>query len=51
MVAALRSALGDERFEELRAEGARLTLDQVLARVLDGDGGVEKGVHERVEKC
>jgi predicted ATPase/DNA-binding SARP family transcriptional activator len=51
VVAALRSALGDERFEELRAEGAQLTLDQVLARVLDGDGGVEEAVHEPVEKC
>nr|WP_300050859.1 BTAD domain-containing putative transcriptional regulator [uncultured Nocardioides sp.] len=51
VVAALRSALGDERFEELRAEGAQLTLDQVLARVLDGDGGVEEPVHERVENC
>ena len=51
VVTALRSALGDERFEELRAEGARLTLDQVLARVLDGDGGVEEAVHERVDKC
>ena len=51
VVAGLRGALGDERFEELRAEGAQLTLDQVLARVLDGDGGVEEAVHERVEKC
>ena len=51
VVAALRGALGDERFEELHAEGAQMSLDQVLALVLDGDGGVEKGVHERVEKC
>ncbi len=62
VVAALRGDLGDERFEELRAEGARLTLDQVLARILDGDpdGGpdgdayvhvpVQRGVQERVEK-
>ncbi|MGF9754486.1 NB-ARC domain-containing protein [Microvirga sp. 0TCS3.31] len=39
VVGALRTRLGDERFEELRTEGARLTLDQVLARVLDDSGG------------
>ncbi|CUR60493.1 hypothetical protein NOCA1210132 [metagenome] len=54
VVAALREGLGDERFEKLRAEGARLTLDQVLSRVLDGDGGVlapvQQAVHEGVEK-
>jgi predicted ATPase/DNA-binding SARP family transcriptional activator len=38
VVAAIRVGLGAERFEELRAEGAALTLDEVLARVLDGDG-------------
>ena len=37
VVGALRTELGDERFEELRVEGARLTLDQVLARVLGSD--------------
>lgn len=43
VVRALRTGLGDERFEELRVEGARLTLDQVLARVLDGDSGGDSG--------
>jgi predicted ATPase/DNA-binding SARP family transcriptional activator len=54
VVAALRADLGAERFEELRAHGARLTLDQVLARVLEGDGPaldlVQEPVYERVEK-
>ena len=54
VVAAIRASLGDQRFEELRAEGARLTLDQVLTRVLDGDGRalepVQKRVQEVVEK-
>ncbi|WP_416956646.1 ATP-binding protein [Nocardioides sp. T5] len=45
VVAALRDGLGDERFEELRSEGARVTLDQVLSRALDGDG-VVGGVEE-----
>ena len=57
-VLALKESLGDERFEELRAEGARLTLDQVLARVLDGDDRMSgpspelalRPVHEAVER-
>jgi predicted ATPase/DNA-binding SARP family transcriptional activator len=57
-VAALTESLGDERFEELRAEGARLTLDEVLARVLDGDDRMPgpspelalRPVHEAVER-
>jgi len=53
-VAALKESLGEERFEELRAEGAGLTLDQVLARVLDGYDRVleptREPVHEGVEK-
>ena len=43
VVGALRTDLGDERFEELRVEGAGLTLDQVLARVLGSDSGEEEG--------
>ncbi|NPD05623.1 AAA family ATPase [Nocardioides sp. zg-1308] len=35
VVAAIRAALGDERFEELRSEGARMTLDEALDLVLD----------------
>jgi predicted ATPase/DNA-binding SARP family transcriptional activator len=44
VVMLLRASLGDDRFEELRDEGARLTLDQVLARILDGDGRVHEDV-------
>ncbi|WP_374455586.1 NB-ARC domain-containing protein [Nocardioides sp.] len=62
VVVLLRASLGDERFEELREEGARLTLDEVLARILDGDPErdgerdgevrvpVQRRVHEGVEK-
>lgn len=46
VVGAIRASLGDERFEELRAAGARLTLDQVLARVLDGNGLDAIGLEE-----
>lgn len=59
VVDAIRASLGDERFEELRAAGARLTLDQVLARVLDGTGPgpgqvlelVHGPVHKSVERA
>ena len=54
VVAAIREGLGDSRFEELRSEGALLTLDQVLSRILDGDvripGPVQKPVQIGVEK-
>ena len=50
VVAAIRASLGDQRFEELRAEGARLTLDQVLTRVLDGDGRALEPVQKRVQE-
>ena len=50
VVAAIRGSVGDERLEALRAEGARLTLDQVVARVLDGDDGVPGPVHEPVHE-
>ena len=35
MVAGIRAALGDERYERLHAEGARMSLDEALALVLD----------------
>ena len=35
MVAGIRAAVGDERFERLHAEGGQLSLDQALALVLD----------------
>jgi tetratricopeptide (TPR) repeat protein len=35
VVAAIRAALGDERFEAVRSEGARMTLDEALDLVLD----------------
>ena len=50
MVAGIRARLGDERYEGLRAEGARLSLDQVLALVLDGDGRALEPVQERVQE-
>jgi predicted ATPase len=46
VVAELRAGLGDERFEELRAEGAGLTLDETVARVLHND----RAVHTPVDK-
>lgn len=39
VVAGLRAALGDERYTRLHAEGARMSLDEVVALVLDGAGG------------
>lgn len=35
VVAATRAALGDDRFEAVRSEGARMTLDEALDLVLD----------------
>ena len=37
VVGAIRAALGDERFEELRAQGADLSLDEALSYVLDDE--------------
>jgi predicted ATPase/DNA-binding SARP family transcriptional activator len=55
VVAAIRERLGDARFEELRSQGALLTLDQVLAWILDGSHlvhvPVQRRVHEAVEKA
>lgn len=52
VVAAIRGRLGHERFEELRGEGARLTLDEALARVLDGDDpDGDDPVHKRVQEA
>ena len=41
VVAAIRAALGDERFESLRAQGAQMSLDQALALVLDDEATLQ----------
>lgn len=53
VIAGIRAALGDEEFEELRAEGARLTLDEALALAI-GEApaaveAVDEPVHEAVQ--
>lgn len=50
VVAGIRAALGDERFEALRSEGARMSLDEALELVLHGTPPVDGSVQERVEK-
>jgi predicted ATPase len=37
VVAAIRGAVGDERYERLHAEGARMSLDEALALVLEDE--------------
>jgi predicted ATPase/DNA-binding SARP family transcriptional activator len=37
VVAGIRAALGDERYERLHAEGARMSLDEALALVLEDE--------------
>jgi hypothetical protein len=37
VVAGLRAALGDDRYERLLAEGARLSLDEAVPIVLDDE--------------
>ncbi len=37
MVAGIRAALGDELYERLHAEGARMSLDEALALVLEDE--------------
>lgn len=43
MVAGIRAALGDERYESLYAQGARMSLDQALALVLGDEEHQEPG--------
>jgi predicted ATPase len=49
VVAAVRAALGERRFEELRSEGARMTLDEAIDLVLDGQPTESSPVHEPVQ--
>jgi predicted ATPase/DNA-binding SARP family transcriptional activator len=49
VVAAIRASLGVDEFEQLRALGARLTLDEVVTGVLDGGGRLHEVVaHDAV---
>ena len=41
VVAAIRAALGEERYESLHAQGARMSLDQALALVLDDEATLQ----------
>ena len=41
VVAAIRAALGEERYESLHAQGARMSLDQALALVLEDEATLQ----------